>query len=364
MRPRSVTLAAASAAALALAATLIAAAPALAVPFSIATTPSVTPSSSVNPTTTTEVNAARARVLDLEKQISALQDESVAISERIAVTSLRIYLQQREVDAATIRLQKAKNAYANRLVALYKGYATPLTLLLESRDFSDFITRVTWLSRLTDIDRRIYEDAVIETAEANFQASQLDDFRAQDVELRRLQEERLAQSRLLLAEQEQLVLTLDEASKAALAEARKLTADERKRWMDSSIPLTEKVAIRSATVSPYPYDWKVAYYQPKSYKATGVRFTAVCSWYGNEFHGRRTASGQIYNQEDLTCASKTLPFGTRLALTRGDRRIIVVVTDRGPFIAGRDLDLSRAAARLLGFTGVEPVEVEIVDPVR
>jgi rare lipoprotein A len=66
----------------------------------------------------------------------------------------------------------------------------------------------------------------------------------------------------------------------------------------------------------------------------------------------------------LTCASRTLPFGTWLALTRGGNRVIVVVTDRGPFIDGRDLDLSRRAARELGFSGVEPVHVEFVQPLN
>jgi len=89
----------------------------------------------------------------------------------------------------------------------------------------------------------------------------------------------------------------------------------------------------------------------------------VTSWYGGVFNGRGTASGQIYNMDDLTCASRTLPFGTRIALTLGDKRVIVVVNDRGPYVDGRNLDLSRGARRALGFWGVAKIDAEFVQPV-
>lgn len=334
-----------------------------AVGISIASTTTVVATTTVAATQTVDV--AEARALELEKQIEELNAESVAISERISVTSLRIYLQQRDVDQSKQRLESARSAYQDRMVALYKSGESSLVLLLGSSDLSDFVARFTYLTRISDVDRRALEDAIVESAEANFQASQLEDLRAQDVELRQLQDDRIAQTSALLTEQQQLVATLSAQAKAKLEEARRLAAEERKRWFDSSIPITAKVSLSNATVDIYPgTTWKVAYYQPKRYHATGLRYTYVCSWYGNEFHGRKTASGQIYNQEDLTCASRDLPFGTRLALTRGDKRVIVVVNDRGPFVAGRDLDLSRAAARILGFSGVEPVQAEIVEPLN
>jgi len=330
--------------------------------------PSITPTYSVSPTSGASpatVRAAEARALEIERQLEDLNAEAVSISERIAVTSLRIYLQQREVDQAKQRLDDARTAYGERITALYKGGYAPLELLLASHDFGDFLRGLTWLTRLAEVDRRSFDDAVIEAAEADFEVSQLEDLRAQDVALRQLQDQRIAQSKQLLAEQQQLVAMLDETAKRALAEARRLATEQRQQWLDSSIPITEEVAVSPASVDPYyGQEWSVAYYQPKHYRASGVRYTLVCSWYGNEFHGRATASGQIYNQEDLTCASRTLPFGTRLALQRAGRRVIVVVTDRGPFVSGRDLDLSRAAARLLGFSGVEAVQAEIVTVVQ
>jgi len=79
----------------------------------------------------------------------------------------------------------------------------------------------------------------------------------------------------------------------------------------------------------------------------------VASWYGSSFHGRRTASGQVFDQERMTAAHKTLPFGTRLRVTnlRNGRSVLVTVTDRGPYVRNRQLDVSLAAARRLGLVG-------------
>src|SRR5262245_410814 len=88
----------------------------------------------------------------------------------------------------------------------------------------------------------------------------------------------------------------------------------------------------------------------------------VASWYGTGFHGRRTASGQVFDQERLTAAHKTLPFGTKLRVTnlRNGRSVLVTVTDRGPYVRNRQLDVSFGAARRLGLvgTGTAPVLVE------
>jgi rare lipoprotein A len=83
---------------------------------------------------------------------------------------------------------------------------------------------------------------------------------------------------------------------------------------------------------------------------SGRSFAGMASFYGNE-SGSKTASGQRFNQNALTCAHRSLPFGTRLRVTHGDRSVVVTVNDRGPFVRGRVLDLSTAAARAVGITG-------------
>jgi rare lipoprotein A len=83
---------------------------------------------------------------------------------------------------------------------------------------------------------------------------------------------------------------------------------------------------------------------------SGRSFAGMASFYGNEA-GSKTASGQRFNQNAMTCAHRSLPFGTKLRVTHGDRSVIVTVNDRGPFVRGRVLDLSTAAARAVGITG-------------
>jgi rare lipoprotein A len=82
----------------------------------------------------------------------------------------------------------------------------------------------------------------------------------------------------------------------------------------------------------------------------GRSFSGMASYYGNEA-GSRTASGQRFNQNAMTAAHRTLPFGTKLKVTHGDRSVVVTINDRGPFIRGRVLDLSTGAARAIGLTG-------------
>ncbi|MFQ5588020.1 MAG: septal ring lytic transglycosylase RlpA family protein [Nitrospiria bacterium] len=96
----------------------------------------------------------------------------------------------------------------------------------------------------------------------------------------------------------------------------------------------------------------------------GYRETGLASWYGKDFHGRTTASGEIYDMFDVSAAHRSLPMGSLLLVTDVEtgNRIKVRVNDRGPFVQGRILDLSYGAARLLGFVdrGITKVELEVI----
>ncbi|MFB0611074.1 septal ring lytic transglycosylase RlpA family protein [Aurantiacibacter poecillastricola] len=91
----------------------------------------------------------------------------------------------------------------------------------------------------------------------------------------------------------------------------------------------------------------------------------IASYYGRRFHGRPTASGEPFDMNDLTAAHKTLPFGSRVRVTntRNGASVIVRVNDRGPFVRGRDIDLSRKAAEQIGIvsSGHGRVELELLD---
>ncbi len=92
--------------------------------------------------------------------------------------------------------------------------------------------------------------------------------------------------------------------------------------------------------------------------------TGVASYYGKRFHGRRTANGERFNMRAMTAAHKSLPFGTKVRVinARNGRAVVVRINDRGPFIRGRTIDLSRAAAKKIGLisTGHARVKLQIV----
>jgi len=96
-------------------------------------------------------------------------------------------------------------------------------------------------------------------------------------------------------------------------------------------------------------------------QSTGRGFSGKASYYGNE-SGSRTASGQRFNQNAMTAAHRSLPFGTKLRVTHRGQSVVVTVNDRGPFIKGRVLDLSTGAARAIGLTGagVGHITAEVV----
>jgi rare lipoprotein A len=99
----------------------------------------------------------------------------------------------------------------------------------------------------------------------------------------------------------------------------------------------------------------------------GLTEEGKASWYGIPFHGRRASNGEIYDMHKLTAAHRTLPFGTEVRVTNlsNGKSTVVRITDRGPFVEGRIIDLSMAAAREIDSVGagVVPVRLEILSPV-
>ena len=99
-------------------------------------------------------------------------------------------------------------------------------------------------------------------------------------------------------------------------------------------------------------------------KATGRAQTGVASYYADKFQGRPTASGERFDQRKMTAAHRTLPFGTKARVTNpaDGRSVVVRINDRGPFVKGRVIDLSRAAAEKLGIVraGLAQVKVEVL----
>lgn len=110
-----------------------------------------------------------------------------------------------------------------------------------------------------------------------------------------------------------------------------------------------------------PYAINGKQYKPLSTHAGFVQ-DGTASWYGSDFHGKETSSGEAYNMHAMTAAHKTLPLGVYVKVQnrQNGRQIVVRVNDRGPFIDGRIIDLSYSAAKNLGVvkTGTAPVQIE------
>ncbi len=123
-------------------------------------------------------------------------------------------------------------------------------------------------------------------------------------------------------------------------------------------PIPRPTGRQPATLRPYTV--KGITYTPL-HSAKGYREEGVASWYGPGFHGRATSCGERYDQDELTCAHKLLPMQTMVLVTNLDngRTAVLRVNDRGPFVRGRIVDLSRAAAKRLGVYGRGTAKVRV-----
>lgn len=109
-----------------------------------------------------------------------------------------------------------------------------------------------------------------------------------------------------------------------------------------------------------PYTvWGKTYYPLKS--AHGFVEEGVASWYGKDFHGKKTANGERYNMYDMTAAHKLLPFNTRVKVTNltNGKSIVVRINDRGPFVSGRVIDLTYTGANRIGMLGPGTARVRV-----
>ncbi len=101
-----------------------------------------------------------------------------------------------------------------------------------------------------------------------------------------------------------------------------------------------------------------------NYFPTGDTQKGIASWYGEDFHGKQTSNKESYDMHAMTAAHKTLPFGTYVRVTNltNGKSVVVRINDRGPFVKGRIIDLSYAAAQKLGMsdTGVAPVVIKVL----
>lgn len=288
-----------------------------------------------------QVSAREHDLARLERRLATLSEEIEEAGSRIGILELELH----RVEAARDR---AQDEYVERAVEAYMdGSTTHLALLLSSKDMTQLFTLVEATMASAEEDAAAVEEAVAAQEAAERRQEQID-----------------ARKQTLLAAQSRVEAV--EASISNALDARRellghLTADiaelearARAAAARAARPDAAFLALLAGTGPTIGI--------PDGYVGTGVTFEGLASWYGPGFEGNHTASGDVFDPNLYTAASKELPLGTFLFVQRNGRGVVVLVNDRGPYVGDRILDLSRAAADAIGLTGpgVGWVAAEIV----
>jgi rare lipoprotein A (peptidoglycan hydrolase) len=286
----------------------------------------------------------------LEHQLADLNDRQEKLDRAIVDATRDIGLIELQIEDLQAEHSAAEERYIARAVEAYKSGATQqLALLLSARDLNDLATLIKATEESTQIDEASLTDLARSTAALQQAQKQIDD----------------RKQRLMAAKTEAATVTSEISStldqrKATLARLN----DEVQRLEEQARRLAQQRARNAQQADenllkllgpsgPAPGI-------PDGFVGTGVSFEGVASWYGPGFEGNPTASGDIFDPDLFTAASKELPLGTWLFVTHGSEGVVVLVNDRGPYVGGRILDLSQAAAEAIGITGLGWVRAEIL----
>ena len=298
-----------------------------------------------------------ARVTDRVAALTADLDRATALDGGLRVAYDRADIQRR--DAQAVLDSRAREVYMAATTVGLSSWVTDVA----SPDARFLAQRGAQAAMR--VDQALLDEVAASAAQLRALQRQANAFRAR---LLRKAQPLLAaqeQARQLLAQAEALAAAehaaevqaqlaaqrkrLDEASTAATLA---LTPGQQKRARRALEEEAPVLALVEAAGSGYP----------QGYAPTGEVQRGGASWYGPGFVGNPTASGAPYDPERLTCAHKTLPLGTVVRVSRVGLAVSCLVNDRGPYVDGRIIDLSRAGSRALGFDGVATVTLEVLAP--
>lgn len=323
------------------------------------------------------VRAAEARVQALQMRLGDLLKQLQALRREMDSNYSQLHRSDMQLKKLEERAEQTRAAFVKRARFAYMHSASDhLRFFLRARTLSQFISSRRIFSESMKVDLMAYEEFVaaktdvveqkdnaeltktellaaskkIDAVKAEItQAlqSEADELGSARVELGRLEAaKRDAEMRARIEAQKRLRGTLLSPEVEARRSARQALLDKK---------LAELLGWYAPGLGPEPY-------MPPMLEGTGIRTNGMTSWYGPGFDRRRASSGATYREEQLTAASLILPFGTLLKVSYSGRAVVVVITDRGPYVEGRVLDLSRGAADALGVRGVKRVDMEILVP--
>jgi peptidoglycan hydrolase CwlO-like protein len=321
-----------------------------------------------------EAAQASAKMHAMQTQLAAGMSDYVKVSSQLAATRRQMDVNGKRLNTLEKRLAEIGGRLDGRVSFLYRTRDSgALDVLFGATSFEQFLVRFDFLSRVAEEDASLIVEAKHGRAEAQQLRAGLSQREAQLVSLRNqsaAQRDKLAGD---LAKQKTYYASLSADVVALLA------AQERASRPPAATPSGggggggslprphSGNGLVLATVDGRSGSYYVMAGEPQHYSPSAPSGTTQASTYSvSDNGGRSTSSGRPLDDSELTCACSPglgLSFGTHVAITYGGRRVIVVVTDRGPFSpAGRDFDLTVRAASLLGIDGVGNVHYEVVSP--
>jgi rare lipoprotein A len=308
-----------------------------------------------------EIKSLDAKIFSVGRAIARDERETARLRSEIQRTETRIA----DLESQVQRLRRSSNARARQM---YKtGPASVLAVLFTADTLGDLPKLGMFWETLAEKDGRTLAEATrlrgVMAEERVKLASSVEKLKAQvrkaDAEQASLKGTRDARASSL----EELKVVIQEAIAAEKAVLAARAAAVKK---PAPGPCSPGVAARDQRLAAL-LDWYApasgdASFLPPKLGSTGVVVGGSASWYGPGFDGCRSSSGATFRAAQMTAASLSLPLGTLLKVAFGGRAVVVVITDRGPYVEGRVLDLSAAAARSVGLSGIGEVSMEILLP--
>lgn len=299
-----------------------------------------------------ESNRLSYELLQLRSRRNAAENEGAYLRDELHNLDATIGAAATSISDLERDLKAFQDSYGLSMRTLYKmGNLTELEILLDAQELGD-----AWQ------DHTVYERLIAQDSEKMKELrARLDelDARKRDLKETRDRRSRVAETldvNALDAQINQLESRLSELNNELMAQSKSggsgnNGSGNKSPPADWKVPPAGKVLDRVAQQPPL-----------SDFEPTGIVMAGYTTCYGEEFDGGPTASGVIFHMYDYTCAHKTLPFGTWLLVRLKGGQVIVQVNDRGPFVAGRVLDLSLGAAQSIGLDGVQWTDFEIIIP--
>jgi rare lipoprotein A (peptidoglycan hydrolase) len=290
-------------------------------------------------------------VTALERERAGFVEKAERLTVRVTAVTAEIGVLETEIHDANAAVNEAREQYVQRAIEAYKsGSVTRLALLLSTDSLGELLTMAEATLTAGEIEDRALEELIAARTAVEAAQARLDERKqellgaqtqAQAVSLQI--DETIEARRARLGEMTERIAELEAQARAAAA----VSAAAQNIDVGAELLKILEPAGPSAGI-------------PDGFASTGVTFEGIASWYGPGFEGNHTASGQIFDSSLYTAASKELPLGSWLHVSHQGRGVVVLVNDRGPYIEGRILDLSHAAAQAIGITGLGWVKATIL----